>query len=259
MVKVRKDLTGQRFGRIVVIKQAEDRVYDNGRHIPQWLCQCDCGSDVFITLGSSLKNGRTQSCGCLQKERSSESMTKMLTKYNKYDLSGEHGIGYTENGEAFWFDKEDYDLIKDYYWSYNENGYVSTVVRITSGKYKQFLLHRIVMNAPKNKRVDHIIHPKGKEHKKDNRKCNLRLATASQNGMNSCLSKNNTSGVTGVSWHKGIQKWTAYIGYNKKLIRLGSFDSFEDAVKARKEAEEKYFGEWSYNNSQTLVEEEEGA
>ena len=41
----------------------------------------------------------------------------------------------------------------------------------------------------------------------------------------------------------------AYIAIDKKQIHLGLFDKFEDAVKARKEAEDKYFGEWSYDNS----------
>lgn len=67
--------------------------------------------------------------------------------------------------------------------------------------------------------------------------------------MNSGLSSNNTSGVTGVHWDKLNKKWKAQIGYNYKRIQLGSFDNFEDAVAARKQAEEKYFGEYSYDNS----------
>lgn len=44
-------------------------------------------------------------------------------------------------------------------------------------------------------------------------------------------------------------KWIAQIGYKGKKIYLGSFLKFDDAVKVRKEAEEKYFGEYSYDNS----------
>lgn len=55
----------------------------------------------------------------------------------------------------------------------------------------------------------------------------------------------------GVSFNKKSYKWEAYIGIDNKRINLGKFNDFEDAVSARKEAEEKYFGEWSYNNSQT--------
>ena len=55
------------------------------------------------------------------------------------------------------------------------------------------------------------------------------------------LCKNNTSGVTGVYWEKSTNKWNARIEFQKRKINLGYFSSFEDAVNARKEAEEKYF------------------
>ena len=67
--------------------------------------------------------------------------------------------------------------------------------------------------------------------------------------MNSKLPNNNTSGIKGVCWNKNYQKWFAYIKINQKSINLGYFINFDDAVKARKEAEEKYFGEYSYDNS----------
>ena len=54
-------------------------------------------------------------------------------------------------------------------------------------------------------------------------------------------SKNNTSGVTGVSWDKTFQKWNAYIMLKRKRKNLGYFKDKQDAINARKEAEEKYF------------------
>ena len=52
---------------------------------------------------------------------------------------------------------------------------------------------------------------------------------------------NNTSGVKGVSWNKEKEAWDAYINIHGKRIRLGRYAKFEDAVKARKQAEEEYF------------------
>ena len=52
---------------------------------------------------------------------------------------------------------------------------------------------------------------------------------------------NNTSGVKGVSWNKEKKSWDAYINVHGKRIRLGRYGKFEDAVKARKRAEEEYF------------------
>ena len=54
-------------------------------------------------------------------------------------------------------------------------------------------------------------------------------------------SKNNTSGVKGVSWNTEKQKWQATIGLKNKLIHLGKFSTLEAAAKARALAEEQYF------------------
>lgn len=61
------DLTGKKFGRLTVIKRAEDYIAPNGWFTPQWLCKCDCGK-TSIVRGQFLKRGSTQSCGCLQEE-----------------------------------------------------------------------------------------------------------------------------------------------------------------------------------------------
>mgnify|MGYP003125322736 CR=1 FL=1 len=74
---------------------------------------------------------------------------------------------------------------------------------------------------------------------------NLRLATTPQNGANRVnLNRNNTSGVIGVCWHKRFKKWQAQIIVNKVYKYLGSFTNKEDAIKARREAEIKYFGDF---------------
>ena len=66
--------------------------------------------------------------------------------------------------------------------------------------------------------------------------------------MNMCnysKPKNNTSGVTGVSWDNTHMIWKAYITYKNRRINLGSFNDFNDAVKERLLAEKKYFGDYS--------------
>lgn len=55
------DLTGQRFGRLVVVKRADNSADGRAR----WLCKCDCGKEI-VTYGSWLRNGDTKSCGCLK-------------------------------------------------------------------------------------------------------------------------------------------------------------------------------------------------
>ncbi len=66
-----EDLTGDRFGRLVVIKWAG--VNKHGR--PRWQCQCDCGQTTVV-IGGHLKSGNTKSCGCLRKTLASTQAKK---------------------------------------------------------------------------------------------------------------------------------------------------------------------------------------
>lgn len=246
-----EDLTGRRFGELTVISRAPDYILPCGKPQVMWNCKCSCGRDV-VTRALQLKNGDSQSCGHLQKEIVSKMMSERKA-YNTYDLSGEYGIGYDNNERPFYFDLEDYDLIKDYYWLVNNaDGYVEARISEQDNKRK-IKLHRLIMGVVdedwKYVQIDHI---HGKESRFDNRKSNLRAATISQNGMNVGVRQNNTSGVTGVDWQKKRHKWRARIQVNQKEIHLGEFKELEDAIKARKAAEQKYFGEFSYDYSQQL-------
>lgn len=227
-----------KFGRLTVIKRAEDYVSPKGHKQVQWLCKCDCGNDIVV-LGCNLTKHATESCGCLRKDLS----IIIRKKYNEYDLSGNYGIGYTTNGKEFYFDLEDYDKIKDYCWFKNDSGYILSVLKKIDGKQKRIRMHNLLIG---DYGIDHI-----NNNKFDNRKSNLRKVTASQNNMNKRLRQDSTSGYTGVYWGKQHNKWMAKIVVCGKQIHLGFFDNFEDAVKARKQAENKYFGEFSYDNSQS--------
>ena len=60
------DLTGQRFGRLIVVERHETA---NSGHA-RWLCKCDCGNVTAVTSNQlRAKQGATKSCGCLQRER----------------------------------------------------------------------------------------------------------------------------------------------------------------------------------------------
>lgn len=105
---------------------------------------------------------------------------------------------------------------------------------------KVILMHRLLMNAPKGKVVDHINHCTN-----DNRKSQLRVCTYGENAMNKVKS-NSSSGKTGVYWYTREKRWSAEIGINGKRIRLGFFVDKDEAIKARKAAEQKYYGNYAY-------------
>lgn len=242
MVKVREDMTGWKMwehgipdSRLIVIEQTNDYVRPTGKREAQWLCECNCKNhNRIIVRSANLKNGNTKSCGCFQKERTSQ----CSKKYNEYNLSGEYGIGYASNtGSEFYFDLEDFEKIKDYCWIevINKKGYCSIRSHIynTNATYP---MHQLIFD----KYCDHI-----NRNPFDNRKCNLRKCTVQENNMNCSIRKDNKSGYIGVAWIKNIKKWRAEIRINKKTKHLGYFNDKEDAIRARLEAEAKYFGEFA--------------
>ena len=72
------DLTGQRFGRLTVIKEADKYISPQGLKFAQWLCKCDCGNDTIV-LATNLKKGTTKSCGCYSIEQVKKRLFKDLT------------------------------------------------------------------------------------------------------------------------------------------------------------------------------------
>lgn len=247
MVKIREDMSGWIMAehgvpksRLTVIKQTDDYIKPSGKREARWLCQCSCGSEPIKVMQMQLKSGHTLSCGCLQHEARIQSglATKNLIpntkKYNEYNLSGEYGVGFTSKGEEFYFDLDDYNKIRNYCWYINKDGYVES-----NGVY----LHVLIMKPKAGEYVDHIKHKKY-----DNRKSEMRIVNPMQSAINRGMQSNNTSGTTGVSFHKASQRWFGYIKLNGHQIRKYA-DNKEDAVKFRYKLEEQYFGEFSYRNS----------
>lgn len=104
---------------------------------------------------------------------------------------------------------------------------------------KRYLLHRLAWfihyGAWPKDQLDHI-----NRNRTDNRIANLREVDYLENNKNKSMPTRNTSGVVGVCWHRQAQKWQASIMVNQKQIHLGVFDTFEEAVAARKAAEVLY-------------------
>ena len=232
--------------RWTVLKQVDDYINPtNGKRISQWLCECSCEEHNQIIVLRNHLTGKNaiKSCGCLRKEWIANLNNKRNkeNKYNNYDIdSFEYGVGWTYNtNQEFYFDLEDYDLIKDYCWCehiHPRDGYHSLRAydKLTR---KQIHMHRLLVDYDI---CDHI-----NRNALDNRKSNLRPATVSQNGCNRNLGCRNKSGVIGVFWNKHINQWIAYISIDKKLATIGYFINKDDAIKARLYAERKYYGEFA--------------
>lgn len=88
-MQVTKDRTGNRFARLVLVSRSETKDRD-GTFL--WLCRCDCGA-LITTRIRSLQEGKTQSCGCLHKEKTSE-RTKARNTTHGHSVRGKRTATY---------------------------------------------------------------------------------------------------------------------------------------------------------------------
>jgi len=135
-------------------------------------------------------------------------------------------------------DDEDFDLVSNYKWYVLKVKNLIYFRRIVSNN-KHVLLHREITNAQKGVNIDHV-----NGNTLDNRKCNLRVCTTSQNAMNCKNRENNKSGYKGVSWDANHKKWQAKIMLKRKTMWLGYFTDAKDAYKAYCNASKEYHGEY---------------
>jgi hypothetical protein len=106
------------------------------------------------------------------------------------------------------------------------------------------MMHSMILDLKPGEYADHINHDT-----LDNTDDNLRKATRSQNTINRRVFSNNKSGHPGVCWHSRDKEWSVYINVNGRRLSLGTFPSTQkdQAIAARKAAEEQYFGEFACN------------
>lgn len=135
-------------------------------------------------------------------------------------------------------DNEDFLMLSEHSWYIHKttnpkNFYARTNVK---GIKKNFYMHRMIMNFPKGKEIDHI-----NGNKLDNRKSNLRICTRQENGRNINYIKS-TSGYRGV--YKAKKRWKSTIKFNGKIIYIGSFKLKEDGALAYNKKAKELFGKF---------------
>jgi len=268
------DLTGQRFGELAVIKDSGER--SNSGEV-KWECLCDCGKIVNIT-GKVLKNGKTKNCGCfLESKNIADLKGQRFGKLQVIENNGKR----SSNGSVIWKCKCDCGNVKAISsqnlrsggtiscgcHKYNfidltgkKFGRLTVIKRVGTSEYgqpmwecqcdcgnttetaSQSLRNGVTKSCGcfarenSSKRYKKIIKDTHKKYIENELKEGTSLCK-----LNDKMLKNNTSGVKGVTKDKARNKWIAQLVFKGDYHYLGRFNTIEEAAKARKKAEEKYF------------------
>ncbi len=153
-------------------------------------------------------------------------------------------ISLTRNQFAI-VDDEDFEFLSQFNWHAAFNGRAWYAKR-TAGTRKQrtrIAMHREILNVPQTLYVDHI-----NGNTLDNRRCNLRVCSKSENGRNRGAQANNTSGYKGVHWNKEKKRWMSFIHVDGKFKHLGYFDTPEEAAHAYDDKARELHGKFSKLN-----------
>ncbi len=145
-------------------------------------------------------------------------------------------------------DDTDYEFLSQYKWSVSKTrktfyAIKSLVINKKTNKRQTLIMHRMIMNTPKDMHTDHI-----NGNGLDNRRKNLRICTSMQNSWNSRTAKNNKSGYKGVCFIKYRNKYKAQICHNRKIVFLGYFTQKADAAIAYNNASKIFHGAFSNLN-----------
>lgn len=203
---------GDVFGELTVIEKAPNK----GKSA-RYKVQCSCGQIKEVEAGH-LRNGSTKSCGCsLEAKRGSRKENHGLSASKEYKVWA--GIVARTS--------HPYESTKR--WYYDKGIEISAEWRSSFLKF-----YEDMGPCPEGYSIDRI-DPDG-----DYCKENCRWASPPLQAINKGLFSNNTSGKTGVSFNSQHQKWVSTIYVDNSAVHLGLFANFDDAVKAREDAEQKY-------------------
>ncbi len=206
-----KDITGQRFGKLVA-KEFTGKIKN---HSAVWLCQCDCGNTSEVKA-NALYSGAIQSCGCLRSEVRIHDLTDQ--RFGK--LVAIERTGKKQNNSQVWLCNCD----------------CGNTAEVSAGNLKSGKTNSCgcLLDQSRKKAIQKALYVRQDKYVEGTDIYQLAQEPRT----------NNTSGVVGVTYDKSTKTWKAKIQFKKKIYYLGSSKDINVAIKLRKEAEERLHGEF---------------
>jgi hypothetical protein len=163
-------------------------------------------------------------------------------------------IGLTKGAVAL-VDDEDFEYLSQWTWrltsAYGKPYACRTQKAAVDGIFKPrcYFMHRMILGLTFGDKLhgDHINH-----NTLDNRRCNLRIATSSENQRNAQKHKEKSSKYKGVSWSKRANRWLVHITIERQQVYVGSFTAEIEAAKAYNDAALEAFGNFASLNDAPL-------
>lgn len=211
------DLTGRKFGRWMVIHKGDKK--DNRT---AWFCECECGNTQTV-ITRVLVKGQSKSCGCLHKER--------MTKH------GHNTVEHTSGEYSSWHG------MKQRCTNPNDPRYQDYGGRGINvcGRWLDF--NNFFEDMGEKPTLKHSIDRIDVNGNYEPSNC--KWSDDYEQQANTRKSKNNTTGVKGVTFDKSRNKFIAQMMYRGLKVLFERFDTLEEAAKARKQSELKYWGKSS--------------
>lgn len=233
---------GERFGHWITISEEFYKKTKGGNKIKYIKCictKCNCEKDV---LTGSLHSSKSTKCKECHNPR-------YFTIYNKVIKDEITSIFIQDTRDNSIFetivDTKHLDMIDKLYLSVQTDKRGNRYVWVSSYneldiEYKPKKLHQLIIFLEYGYKNQSIVIDHKNRNKLDNRSINLNVVTPLENAQNASLRRDNKSGVRGVSFTNRNQKWAVQIQYKNKNNWIGYFDTLEEAIKARKNAEDQY-------------------
>ncbi len=143
-------------------------------------------------------------------------------------------------GQVALVDDADYRWLAQWDWRFSSAGYALRTI-YPHNKRRDIQMHRVIMDAQRGQLVDHI-----NGNRLDNRRCNLRLVSRSQNQWNRRKNRKGSSPYKGVSYHR--KGWHARIRWHRRRLHLGYYDTPEMAARVYDATARHLFGEYALLN-----------
>jgi hypothetical protein len=230
-----------------LIEQSVTPVSHSTTEIPYGCCHCGCGGKTFIPYRNHkqagwikgvplryLRGHNPQNCKFPLAPRG-DSLRIVVDGVECRTIPLTCGLSAI-------VDSSDYDELNSWNWHSSRCGVKVYAKRNNPGGTSGITMHQQLVATTEGHEVDHI-----NGNGLDNRRCNLRPVTRSQNNQNRQPRRNASSRFKGVSWDRKHRFWEASIGNNGK-IRLGYFASEEEAAMAYDAKAKELFGEFARLN-----------